>query len=98
MKRLTTIMMLSLATLGAVGCKGASPEAQCEDIYKKGDGEKPYATDKTKFMDVCTKASATARKCLLEKGKERMKDKDCGPDNKSFDDQMAIMKTGQGTP
>ena len=31
--RLMTIMLLSLATLGA--CKGASPESQCEDIYKK---------------------------------------------------------------
>ena len=39
--RLMTIMLLSLATLGA--CKGADPTAQCEDIYKKGDGEKAKA-------------------------------------------------------
>ena len=94
--RLMTILLLSLATLGA--CKGADPKSQCEDIYKKGDGEKSYATDKAKFMDVCTKASDTARKCLLERGKERMADKDCGPDQKAWDEIMNIMKTGQGTP
>lgn len=94
--RLITIMALSVATLGA--CKGASPQSQCEDIYKKGDGEKSYSTDKAKFMDVCTKASDTARKCLLEKGRERMKDNDCGPDGKAWDEIMNVMKTGQGTP
>ena len=94
--RLMTIMLLSLATLGA--CKGASPQSQCEDIYKKGDGEKAYATDKTKFMDVCTKASPAARKCLLEKHKEQMKDDDCSPSGKAWDEMMNIMKTGQGTP
>jgi hypothetical protein len=96
--RLMTIMLLALTTFGTVACKGASPEAQCEDIYKKGDGEKAYATDKAKFMELCTKANDTARKCLLEKGHDRMKDKDCGPDGKGWDDQMAIMKQGQGTP
>ena len=94
--RLMTMLLLSLATLGA--CKGASPQSQCEDIYKKGDGEKSYATDKAKFMDVCTKASDTARKCLLEKGKERMNDNDCGPDGKAWDEIMSVMKVGQGTP
>ena len=94
--RLMMTMMLSLAALGA--CKGASPQSQCEDIYKKGDGEKAYATDKAKFMDVCTKTSDTARKCLLEKGRDRMKDKDCGPDGKAWDEIMNVMKTGQGTP
>ena len=97
MQRLPAVMILSLAALGAAGCK-PSPQKQCEDIYKKGNGEQAYATDKATFMDVCTKASDTARKCLLEKGKDRMKDPDCGPDNKSFDEQMTIMKTGQGTP
>jgi len=98
MKRLTTIMILSLAALGAVGCKGKSPADECEAIYKKGNGEKSYSTDKAKFMDVCTKASDQARKCLQESGKDRFNDKDCGPDGKSFDEQMTIMKTGQGTP
>ncbi len=96
MKRLTTILVLGLATLGA--CKHDSPEAQCEAIYKKGDGEKSYTTDKNAFMAACTKASDQARHCLTLKGKERMKDDSCGPDGKSFDEQMQIMKLGQGTP
>ncbi|MBV8757790.1 MAG: hypothetical protein JO257_10955 [Deltaproteobacteria bacterium] len=94
--RLMITMLLSFSALGA--CKGADPKAQCEDIYKRGDGEKSYATDKAKFMDVCTKTSDTTRKCLLEHGKERMSDKDCGPDGKAWDEIMNVMKTGQGTP
>lgn len=98
MKRLTTIMILSMAVLGAVGCKGKSPEEQCEAVYKKGDGEKAYSTDKAKFMAACTKTSDQARKCLTESGKERFDDKDCGPDSKAWDEVMSVMKIGQGTP
>ena len=97
MKRLTTIMILSLAALGAVGC-GKSPEEQCEAVYKKGDGEKAYSTDKAKFMAACTKTSDLARKCLGESGKQRFDDKDCGPDSKAWDEVMQVMKIGQGTP
>lgn len=98
--RLTTILFLAAATLSTTACKGKDPKAQCEDIYQKGDGTAPYKTDKAKFMDVCTKTSDTTRKCLLESGKDRFKDKDCGPDgaNNTFDEQMNVMKTGQGTP
>lgn len=98
--RLTTILFLAAATFSTAACKGPSPEAQCEDIYKKGDGTAPYKTDKAAFMAACTKTSDTTRTCLTEKGKDRMKDKDCGPDgpNSTFDEQMQIMKLGQGTP
>jgi hypothetical protein len=95
-----TILFLGAATLSTAACKGKSPEAQCEDIYKKGDGTASYKTDKNAFMDACKKTSDTTRKCLLESGKERFKDKDCGPDgaNNTFDEQMQIVKLGQGTP
>ena len=96
MKRLTTMILLSLATLSVASC-GKSPTQQCEAIYQKGDGEKPYSTDKTKFMDVCTKASDAARHCLLLKGKDRFKDDSCGPTGKAWDESMKIMQQGQGS-
>lgn len=95
MKRLTTTILLSLATLAAAGC-GKSPTQQCEAIYQKGDGEKPYSTDKAKFMDVCTKASDAARHCLQLKPKDLFKDESCGPTGKAWDDMQKIMQQGQG--
>ncbi|HSN28068.1 MAG TPA: hypothetical protein VLT45_17390 [Kofleriaceae bacterium] len=61
--------MHSLAALGA--CKGASPQSQCEDIYKKGDGEKAYATDKAKFIDVCTRTNTGAGHAVVALARRR---------------------------
>lgn len=81
-----------------VGCGGKkSPADQCEAIYQKGDGEKPYAGDKTKFMEVCQKSGDDARRCLLLSGKDAFEDKSCGPGNgTTFHESMEIMQLGQG--
>ncbi len=93
---MTTILILA----SAAGCKGKSPAEQCEAIYQKGDGSEPYKTDKAKFIEACSKTSDTTRRCLQMKGKDRMKDDSCGPtaQGNTWDEQMSVMKLGQGTP
>jgi hypothetical protein len=97
MLRAAATLILVVGSLA--GCKKSqSPEDQCEAIYKKGDGEKPYATDKTKFMDACKKTEDNTRRCLLLSGEESFKDKTCGPGNgNTFRESMEIMKLGQGS-
>ncbi len=96
---LRVITALVFVVAGAAGCKkSASPEEQCESIYQKGDGEHPYKTDKTKFLEACKKTEDNTRRCLLLSGEESFKDKTCGPGNgNTFRESMEIMKLGQGT-
>src|SRR5262245_17734282 len=95
-----TLMSLTTTILIATSaCDGKDrPAEQCEKIYAKGDGEKPYATDKAKFLEACTKTEDNTRRCLLLSGKEAFEDKTCGPGNgNTFRESMEIMKLGQGT-
>ncbi|HEY1554573.1 MAG TPA: hypothetical protein VGF94_07030 [Kofleriaceae bacterium] len=92
-----TILFAMLAATAA--CGKESPDKQCEKIYQKGDGEKAYSTDKAKFIEACVKTGDNTRKCLLMKGKDRMKDDSCGPGvGNTFDEMASLMKLGQGTP
>jgi hypothetical protein len=96
MKTLTTILFALVATTTACSKKESATD-QCEKIYQKGDGEKPYATDKAKFMEACEKTEDNTRRCLLLSGKESFEDKTCGPGNgNTFRESMEIMKLGQG--
>ena len=97
MLRITTVLVLVLGSFA--GCKKSqNPEEQCDAIYQKGDGEKPYATDKAKFMEACKKTEDNTRRCLLLSGEESFKDKSCGPgEGNTFRESMEIMKLGQGT-
>ncbi len=97
MLRIATVLVLVAGSFA--GCKKSeSPEEQCEQIYQKGDGEKPYQTDKAKFMDACKKTEDNTRRCLLLPARESFKDKSCGPgEGNTFKESMEIMKLGQGT-
>jgi hypothetical protein len=94
MKMLMSLMLVIAAVAGC-GKKSGDPNAQCEQIYQKGDGSKPYATDKQAFIAACLKAGDQTRACLL-KG-DMMSDKDCQPGNgNAFRESMQLMEVGQG--
>lgn len=96
MKRIVLALSILLPAVGACS-KGKSPAAQCEAIYQKGDGTKPYATDKPTFIEACKKAEANTRRCLLLGGEAAFKDKSCGPGNgNTFSESMKLMQLGQG--
>jgi hypothetical protein len=96
MRTIITILILA----SAPGCGKKSPADQCDAIYQKGNGEHPYTSDKAKFIEACSKTEDDTRRCLLMKAKDKMNDKACGAmaEGKTFDEQMEIMKLGQGTP
>jgi len=91
------ISILVMATTVMACSKGKDANEQCEAIYQKGDGSKPYATDKAKFLEACAKTGDDTRRCLSMSGSEAFKDDSCGPGHgNTFRESMEIMKLGQG--
>jgi hypothetical protein len=94
---MTKLLSFSILIVLAGGCskKKGDPNAQCEQIFQKGDGSKPYATDKQAFIAACLKVGAQTRTCLLSS--DMMKDENCAPGKGSaFREAMQLMQLGQG--